>query len=281
MARLLGLIRAVPLRKRFFQVANGAAAAVLGRRMRVAHVVEHPKCGGSWVRNMVQQYLGGRPYLDDRLIGRRTVIQVHRLYSWRFCNPIIVVRDPRDMFVSFYYHETKYELRESTLAVNRYFHHDPERPVREDFAEYLEAKLTHRTQPAFRYAEFLDSWLDHSNEACLVRYEDCLDDCGRELRRIVKFLNEPVDEARIDEVVDYNSFANETKRRYGVARARGHSDASKFQRKGIAGDWRNHFNRRSCELIQRFEQRSLERLGYEKDASWSTAFLDQLADDQG
>ena len=46
-----------------------------------------------------------------------------------------------------------------------------------------------------------------------------------------------------------------------------------FERKGIAGDWRNHFDPRSCELLERHEGESLRRLGYEADASWIERFV--------
>ncbi len=41
-----------------------------------------------------------------------------------------------------------------------------------------------------------------------------------------------------------------------------------FLRKGIAGDWRNYFNKEAREILHHYAGRELIRLGYEKDASW-------------
>lgn len=280
MNRIVQRITNASPQRRLLQLVNVLAVATRGRALGISHLVEHPKCGGSWVRNMMQHYLGGEPYLVDRLVGRRTVVQVHRLYRARYCNPVVVFRDPRDMFVSFYYHETRYDERERRLDVHGYLEHDPDRPVREDFAAYLEAKLTHRTHPGFSYAQFVDSWIDRP-EACIVRYEDCLIDAGAELARILEFLGESVDAERLAASVDFNRFESETRRRYGVARKPGETDEGKFQRKGISGDWKNHFDARSCKLLDEYEGSSLRRLGYESDAGWVNRFADELAGGDG
>lgn len=246
---------------------NSVATPVLARPFRLAHVVEHPKCGGSWVRNMICAYRGIGTYTGDRVIRPGDVIQVHRLHRRSYQFPIVVVRDPRDLFVSFYYHETRYEKREKRLEISRYFQHDPNAPPEQDFARYLRAKLVNRTHPPFAYTEFVQSWL-YRPGVCVVRYEDLLEDCEAELLRIIRFLRLPVDLQRLERVVKENSFQAETQRRYGSSRKPGESDPTKFQRKGIAGDWRNHFNAESCELIQKFEGWTLRVLGYEPDRSW-------------
>ncbi len=259
------------MRQRVFQVVNGAIVAAAGRRLRISHVVEHPKSGGSWVRNMIQRYLGGRAYFSDRLIRPNTVIQSVRLYRSLYCNPIALFRDPRDIFVSYYYHE----LRGAEGIKTHGFEHDPEAARRDDFAHYLRCKLERPTHPRFRFVEFVDSWHDRPG-VCNVRYEDFLSDAAGTLRKVVEFLGHTPDEARIAEVVDYHSFAKASARRGGKARRPGEENKKQFERKGIHGDWRNHFNQASCELMQRYEWTSLQRLGYEDDREWVTRFLDEL-----
>lgn len=261
------------IKSRLYQVANLALVAAVGRRLPVFHLVEHPKCGGSWIRNMMQHYIGGEPYLGDRIVTKNTVIQVHRLYSHIYCNPVIVFRDPRDVFVSFYYHERRMIEQGLYPSISRYYQFNINRAPADDFAAYLQAKLGHRTDPGFSYSKFVDSWLDRKG-SCSVLYENALEDTARELARIVRFLDFEVDPEKISEITDYHSFEHETMRRYGVARKPGTEDAHKFQRKGISGDWRNHFNERSCELIHEYEWSSIQRLGYEKDESWIDRFID-------
>ncbi len=268
---LIDRVRSRPLRTRLLQASNMALTVGLGRQLGLVHLAEYPKCGGSWVRNMLQAYTRTERFLDDRLLRRGDVVQVHRLQKPWYRRTVVVTRDPRDMYVSFYYHETQYREREKHLAVEHYFARDPSRPLREDFAAYLEAKLTHVTHPPFTLAEFVRSWQAQPG-ALWVRYEDCLADAEAELARVVRELGLPVDRERVRQAVEANCFENATRAR-GKLRKPGEADPGSFERKGIAGDWKNHFDRRSCELLEHYEGASLRALGYERDAGWIERFL--------
>jgi hypothetical protein len=263
----------VPLSKRFYQVTNALLASIVGKSWQVAHVIEFPKCGGSWVSNMLRSYVGVERNDGYRLLEKDDVVQKHALYRASMSYPIVVVRDPRDMYVSCYYHETQFEGREVNLAVERYFQRDPNRSLREDFGLYLEAKLLNRTHPRFFYSQFLDSWLNRP-EVCVLRYEDCLIDPEAALVRMVRFTNRAVDLRRIREAVEENEFKAVTRRLYGEEREAGEGDGKRFVRKGVAGDWRNHFDERSCNLIEKIEGSSIRRLGYEEDRDWIPRFLE-------
>ncbi len=262
----------VPLRRRAYQAANAAIAAALGGPLRICHVIEFPKCGGSWISNLIRSYVGSSFNDGYRLIGPDEVIQKHIRHRPGLARVVVVVRDPRDMYVSAYYHETSFVDREKSLPIERYYRRNPERPTAEDFAEYLEAKLLHVTHPRFFYSQFLDSWLGRPG-VCLVRYEDFLEDAEAQLIRVVRFLGRSVELDRIRSSVSENSFESTTRRLYGTQRATGTADNTRFVRKGIVGDWKNHFNAKSCELIEKLDGSSLRRLGYEPDRSWVDRYL--------
>ncbi len=272
---LIRRLRQVPPRRRALQAANALTTALLCRPLRLTHVVEHPKSGGTWVMRMVTSYIGSKPFLGDRLVGPNDVIHTHRLYRRRFRRPIVLLRDPRDVYVSQYYHENFFAGREKNLAIEQFFEHDPARPLHEDFTVYLEAKLSHRTDPYFTFGEFVQSWINRPG-ACFVRYEDVLADPEAELIRMIRFVGHPIDPRRIRAAVEANRFEATTKWRDGVSRRPGEADPTRFERKGIAGDWRNHFDRDSCQLIERFEGWSLRRLGYESDRRWMEPYLASL-----
>lgn len=269
---LLARVRNKPLRARVRQASNLAIAAVLGRRLNLIHVVEYPKCGGSWVRNMLADYRGVTRFFDDRLLRDGDVIQVHRLPKRWYRRAVVVTRDPRDMYVSTYYHETHYRNREKNIQITRHFTPDPSRPVREDFAIYLEAKLSHYTHPPFMLHEFVRAWQSRPG-VVWTRYEDFLANAEAELTRVVQALGLPLDRERVKQAVEANSFQNATRKR-GRERRPGEADPGSFERKGIAGDWKNHFDARSCELLERYEGESLRRLGYEPDSGWIARFLE-------
>jgi hypothetical protein len=110
-----------------------------------------------------------------------------------------------------------------------------------------------------------------------VRYADGLADGEAELTRIVRTLGLPFDPERVRDAVQRNHFSNAARARDGRPRQPGEAEPGEFERKGIAGDWRNHFDRRACELIQRYEGWTLRVLGYEPDASWIERHLDEVA----
>lgn len=265
----------VSLSQRLRQVANAGIEYALGRSLKIAHVVEFPKCGGSWVRNMIRTYRGTELFTYDRLLGSRDVVMVHRTYRSRYRQPIVVVRDPRDLYVSFYHYENSYEKSDGNSVLFKHFQHDKARPLQDDFYLYLRAKLLRESHPWFFYSQFLDSWLNRSG-VCVVRYEDCLKEPVPQLVRMLRFLGDEIDIERVEKTVEETSFKAITKKRYGEERDAGHEDNTKFHRKGIAGDWRNHFNADACRLLDLMEGSTLRRLGYEPDASWIDRFVDQI-----
>ena len=262
----------VSVASRLYQATNAVLMPFLGRPLGIVHVVEYPKSGGSWIRNMIRSYLGTPAYLVDRLLSRNLVIHTHRRYSWSFPRPVVVVRDPRDLLTSFYHHDVNFEHREQTLSVSATFDHDPDDDVRVDFERYLRMKLFEPTHPWFFYSQFVESWWNRPG-VCFVRYEDCLEDPVQQLVKVLRFLDVPVDLDRVEEAVEHNSFKRQTEIRYGAAREAGESDSSKFLRKGVAGDWKNHFNENACRLLEATEGPTLRRLGYVDGDGWVEAFL--------
>ena len=191
----------VPPRTRLVHTAIAATTPLLCRPLHLTHVVEFPKCGGSWVRDTLLTYLGQPRNNNQRLLRRNDVLHGHRLHRRSYRWPIVVVRDPRDAYVSLYHHEHSME-EEGTVRrdIHHYFRHDPGRDVRDDFAEYLDVRVTKRMHPWFSFAEFVDSWLDRPR-ICLVRYEDMLSDPEAQLVRILNFTERPVDRERVRRAV--------------------------------------------------------------------------------
>jgi len=51
-------------------------------------------------------------------------------------------------------------------------------------------------------------------------------------------------------------------------RERGQEDPSSFYRKGVAGDWKNHFSKEDRRVFKEEAGELLIRLGYEDDLDW-------------
>jgi len=66
----------------------------------------------------------------------------------------------------------------------------------------------------------------------------------------------------LKEIVTKYSFKNQTKREPGQ------EDKKSFLRKGIAGDWKNHFSKEACQVFDHYAGKELILLDYEKDHNW-------------
>ena len=269
-----------PLHVRLSQVVNEAVVAIGGERLGISHLLEYPKCGGSWAKNMLQHYVGGQPHYHGRIVRPNTVVHLHRLYSPRYCRPVVMFRDPRDVYVSYYFYERALQAKGDPVAITDWLDFSPAGASKKEFARYLEVKLTEQTDPYFSYREFFESWISRP-DACLVTYENFKAEPHAELSKALRFLGYDVDSERLNAAVDYNSFANVTKRKYGKARQAGEESVSKFQRKGVVGDWVNHFDVFSRELLHHHLGPMLQELRYESTADWVKSPVAELADASG
>jgi len=96
-----------------------------------------------------------------------------------------------------------------------------------------------------------------------VRYEDLLVEPVGEVRRLLEFLGADSGEEVARECVKAASFEQ-----LSGGRSKGEEDSSSFYRKGIAGDWKNHFTQEDRRVFKEEAGELLIRLGYERDLDW-------------
>jgi hypothetical protein len=93
-------------------------------------------------------------------------------------------------------------------------------------------------------------------------YEALLADGAAVSKSLFQFLGLPHDDALITDLLDRSSF------RFYAGRERGQEDRKRFYRKGVAGDWKNHFSAEDKARFQELAGDMLIRLGYEKNLDW-------------
>ena len=96
-----------------------------------------------------------------------------------------------------------------------------------------------------------------------VRYEDLRRNTAVELQRIVLELTGR--RLGLEEVV---TIAEEFSFERQAGRRPGEEDKRSFLRKGVVGDWRNHFSPKARETVDRDAGDELILLGYERDRTW-------------
>lgn len=231
-------------------------------------VPEFPKSGGTWFSQMLAELLGVPFYRNTTPQKfRRSVVGGHRLYSPRFKNVTLVIRDGRDAMVSAYYHflfqndiNWSFGVRKhrSNLSFADYDDIQTNLPA---FINYMFEDYP-RQGLHFSWSQFVDSWW--GREAHVVRYEDLLEKPVPTLRGAAECLvDRSFSDAEVQRVVDKYSFKNMAGREAGKA------NKSSFARKGIAGDWKNNFTRQACEAFVAHAGEQLIRTGYAIDNSWA------------
>jgi hypothetical protein len=254
----------------------GAPHVPLFRRLRnwlkgetaVMHVT-HWKAGSQWIRKILTDCCPERivkPQLDNAHISRQPVRRgavYPTVYATRqeldqlalpsFVRRFVVIRDPRDTIVSLYF-STK--ISHKVIA-----------PIIQERREHLEAVdvaqgLQYLIKESVAIAEIIRSWLGGSDP--LLRYEDLLQNDEAILERVLlDHCKLPVSRQVLLEAVRNNRFEVLTK-----GRSRGHEDVAAHERKGIAGDWRNHFTEPVKAAFKECFGNVLVEAGYETSNNW-------------
>lgn len=168
---------------------------------------------------------------------------------------IVVLRDPRDRLISLMY---------SIL----YSHGTSARG--DSYIGYMKSKLFQLKTDSERVAEMIGevqfwrhfylTWATAgSDDTYVVRYEDLVKDQRTEFEKIIVWLGWKVPSETLDYVVKKLSFTERSGRNAGV------EDVSSHYRRGVAGDWKNHFTREHGQLWNDLYPEFLTLIGYEND----------------
>lgn len=244
-------------------------------------IVEYPKSGGSWLGQLVSEYLE-IPFPRNKFVNLSKSVY-HSHYLPKYLIPknkkiLWLVRDGRDVYVSFYYHQLKWSdknrLDPKTVTYTRknlpFEDYDD---ISNNLPEYLKYSFTH-VPSKMHYFNFPGHWADYNNKwrnkqiagnsnVYMLKYEDLLEDTEGTMRdMLINFFDIEVDEQRLKDIVNKFSFENQAKRKKGV------EDTNSFLRKGIAGDWKNYFNEDAKRIFKKYAGNALIDFGYEKDENW-------------
>ncbi len=239
----------------------------LSKKLDLVLVSEFPKSGGSWVAQMLADYLE-KPF--PRNIGAKfesSIMHGHELHSDKFEKPFCVLRDGRDVIISFYHHMMIGNKRMAAHARDTYramCPFDDYDDVKGNLPKYIDFIFTEYRKKPGKF-----SWKDHVNSywgkegVVFIRYEDLLEDtAGTMFNALYKKLGEEPNLDRLRGIEEKYSFKNQSKREKGTEKK------DHFLRKGIAGDWKNYFGDEAAAMFDKHAGKELVRFGYEKDRNW-------------
>lgn len=246
-----------------FLLANVASGV-----MPLFIVTEFPKSGGSWVGQMLADYLSLPFPRNKRAPFGSAVHHAHYLYSPLLKNVTCVMRDGRDVMVSYYFQMLFQNERSSPILIResrqalRFADYEDVRKNLPRFIEFLFESETKSKSPfKFTWPRFVRSWIDR--DVAVVKYEELVADGTTAMKRVLeKLTGGEIERARVEEVVRRNSFERQAKR------PPGNEDRGSFLRRGLPGDWKEKFTREAAEIFDRLAGAELRLLGYEPDNSW-------------
>lgn len=230
-------------------------------------VTEYPKSGASWLAQMLGE-VSGYPFPRQQFPRFGKAIY-HGHYIDRVGNgPTIVVwRDPRDIMVSWYYHTMFVSDRNHPEFVEQYrsaLAFADFDDIQSNLPEFIDFNFRSPLSPRFSFNDFFDAWHGRA-DVVYCRYEDLNTAPADTLARVSSELGFVSPEDQIARIVDRYSFRKQASRPAGT------ENKGSYLRKGIVGDWQNHFSAEARRVFHSHIGKRLIQLGYEKDDAWVTS----------
>ena len=237
-------------------------------------LVSYPRSGSTWTRFLVGNLLSPGDPVTFENVERRVppiylwpdrvlrslprVLKSHESFDPRYPRVIYIVRDPRDVAVSFYYYNLKMKVIPDGY------------PMDDFITRFLRADIV-------SYADRFGSWEDHvlswinlrqgKPSFCLTRYEDLQSDPKKELSRWALLLGLQRTPNGIEQAISLSSAGNmrsleqKQSKQWGVTK-NSRQDIP-FVGDAKSGGWRQKLLEKSVAAIEQAWGATMLRLGYE------------------
>lgn len=248
----------------------------------VLFVAGLPKSGTTWLERMLTGYAGFHTLLipdvaayelrtggshdyelPDDIFGRwREMLVVSKMHVHGSAHNAALLRRAGVRYVVLYR-----DLRD--VAVSHYFY-VRQTPWHPEFPLYSrltlpEALIAFANRTAAAFSAWVRSWDENRDPdlSLMMRYEDLLADTAGTVARIAQHFSLDDSPATVQRLVAQHSF-----RRLSGGRSPGEDDAHSFFRKGVSGDWCNHFSTTTKAIYKEVVGDFLIRYGYERNSAW-------------
>lgn len=221
-------------------------------------VTEHPKSGGSWYGQMLSEYLDV-PFPRNKIPPLSAcIMHGHYLPSPGMRRVIPVVRDGRDVMVSWYHHcyfvNERYNER-IVARMKRLLPFDDYEDVAANLPAFIRFVFETGEPIGFNWRQFMDSWQGEAK--AFVKYERLLADPVSEMADSIRFgLGLEPDIAKLEAICAKYRFEQQSSRSSGL------EQKNSFLRKGISGDWKNYFTEEAARVFDAYAGETMVAWGY-------------------
>lgn len=235
-------------------------------------LVSYPKSGNTWLRFMIGNYITNcavdftnnhllipdihfNPEKCAELESRPRFIKSHMPYTAQYPKVIYIIRDGRDVAVSYFYYAQKMGLLDKSTS----------------FSTFLKEFTQSGVGSYGSWSSHVESWTAGERPNVLViKYEDMLENAAIQLERTLRFAGVDCDVTKIEAAVEaskFNKMQNLEIQQHDLVfvQMRGITDDSiRFVRKGESGDWLNHFSKEDELYFGKTNDHVLDKFGYLK-----------------
>ena len=251
--------------------AARAALRALGWRPPARHIrvrpddvflVSYPKSGNTWFRFLLAHLRGDAATFAniDRLVpdiyrstGREMqrlpsprILKSHECFDPRYPRAICIVRDPRDVAVSYFHYLRKQRQLDDETTLD-------------DFVPLFVAGQLDRYGT---WSDHVASW-EHAPHVLRIRYEDAMRDTHATLRSIAEFLEWNAGEDAIANAVAASAADRMRESEHEWEALAGSRDDIAFVREAQSGNWRGALSDESVATIERAFGTQMRACGYE------------------
>ncbi len=237
-------------------------------------LVSYPRSGNTWTRFLIanlvypnknisfvniEKLIPDTASQSNRVLKRTPrprIIKTHQYFDHRYPKIIYIVRDPRDIALSYYHFQRKYLQIQDDYPLERYV---------EDFVSGRLISADWGT-----WAENVASWIftrGHRREFLLLRYEDMIKDTSVELARIAVFLGMEPAPASLRRAIELSSAERmrelEKREAHQWVGTRNRRKDIPFVGSAKSGSWRTSLPERSVQLIESAWGELMTKVGYE------------------
>lgn len=186
-------------------------------------------------------------------VPRPRILKSHQSFDPRYRKVIYIVRDPRDVAVSFYH----YHIKMGIIG--------EEYPLKQFMTRFVDGEV----ECFGSWGEHVGGWLGargDTNGFLMLRYEDLLENTSRELLKVAAFLGLPHDEDRITRAIELSSadqMRKMEKEQFALWKPIKNSREDKpFVRVAKAGGWRDEMPAECSVQIEQAWASMMTKLGY-------------------